>query len=478
MKKTSVIIVASVTVALFLPLSNMLGLTPANEPIAPGANTSGNFAKVSQIFQNKCVDCHSPGMTRMPIYADLPIAKQLMASDIENASARFLITKPMYRGESPFTPLMLARLEGVLRNNTMPPSLYLSMHWNDSLNQSEKSTILTWIGEERAKLAGSEDVMPKLKGEPIQPLSIKANLDANKVALGKQLFFDFRLSGDNTLNCASCHSLAKGGTDQAKVATGIRGQQGPINSPSVYNAGGNIAQFWDGRAKDLVEQAAGPVANPGEMGADWNHVIETLNQVEAYRSVFKTLYPEQGLTQATVTQTIATFEESLVTTNSRFDQYLHGRIESLSDVEKQGYELFKDHCASCHFGPGLGGQSFEKMGREQNYFKLRGGPLTEADNGRFNVSRQEADRHLFKVPNLRNVEITYPYFHDGSVTTLKDAVKIMARVQRGKILKDDEAEKIVAFLKTLTGEYQRKTLNQLKEDDFKSVVEEASIIAN
>ncbi|MGZ5008585.1 MAG: cytochrome c peroxidase [Methylobacter sp.] len=466
MKKIPVIVVASVAVALFLPLSNMLGLTPANEPIAPVPNTSVNFAKVSQIFQNKCVDCHSPGMTRMPIYAELPIAKQLMASDIKNASARFLITKAMYSGESPFTPLMLARLEGVLRNNTMPPLLYLSMHWNENLNQSEKSAILAWIGEERAKLAGNE-VIPEFKGEPVQPLSIKANLDADKIALGKQLFFDFRLSGDNMLNCASCHSLAKGGTDQAKVATGIRGQQGPINSPSVYNAGYNIAQFWDGRAKDLVEQASGPVANPGEMGADWNHVIETLNQVEAYRSTFNTLYPEQGLTQATVTQAIAAFEESLVTTNSRFDHYLHGRIESLSDDEKQGYELFKDHCASCHFGPSLGGQSFEKMGHETNYFQLRGGPLTEADNGRFNVSKQEADRHLFKVPNLRNVEITYPYFHDGSVATLKDAVRIMARVQRGKILKDDEAEKIVAFLKTLTGEYQGKALNQLQEADFK-----------
>jgi len=456
----------------------MLGLTPKNEPIAPVANTSSNFAKVTQIFQNKCVDCHSPGMTRMPIYADLPIAKQLMASDIENASARFLISKPMYTGEIPFNALLLARLEGALRNNTMPPALYLSMHWNDSLDQNEKSTILAWIGEERAKWAGSEDVLPALKGEPIQPLSLKTNLDADKIALGKQLFFDFRLSGDNTLNCASCHSLAKGGTDQAKVATGIRGQQGPINSPSVYNASYNIAQFWDGRAKDLVAQAAGPVANPGEMGAEWNQVVETLNQIEAYRSAFATLYPEQGLTQASVTQAIATFEESLVTTNSRFDQYLHGRIENLSNDEQEGYELFKDHCVSCHFGPSLGGQSFEKMGREQNYFQLRGGPLTEADNGRFNVSKQEADRHLFKVPNLRNVEITYPYFHDGSVATLEDAVKIMARVQRGKILTDDEAEKIVAFLKTLTGEYQEKPLTQLKEDNFKTVTEEATLITN
>jgi cytochrome c peroxidase len=228
----------------------------------------------------------------------------------------------------------------------------------------------------------------------------------------------------------------------------------------------NIAQFWDGRAKDLVEQAAGPVANPGEMGAQWEHVIETLNQVDNYRTAFAELYPTEGLTKATVTQAIATFEESLVTANSRFDKYLRGDNEILTINEKQGYELFKNNCASCHFGPSLGGLSFEKMGRKQNYFKQRGGALTDADNGRFNVTKQEQDRHLFKVPTLRNVELTYPYFHDSSASTLEDAVKIMARVQHDKQLNNGEVGDIVAFLKTLTGEYKGKPLSQLKEEDF------------
>jgi len=267
MKKNQLILAALGSVALFLPLSNMLGLNSKNEPIAPVAGTSANFAQVSQIFQNKCVDCHSPGMLRRPIYAELPIAKQLMAHDIENASARLVISKSMYSGETLFTPLMLARIEGALRNNSMPPALYLSMHWTDSLNDNEKTTILAWITEERAKLAWSADTVPTLKGEPIHPLPLQVTLDPKKVELGRKLFFDRRLSGDNSMNCASCHSLVKGGTDHAKVATGIRGQQGPINSPTVYNAMYNIAQFWDGRAKNLIEQAAGPVANPGEMGA-------------------------------------------------------------------------------------------------------------------------------------------------------------------------------------------------------------------
>jgi cytochrome c peroxidase len=466
MKKNQIILSVIGSVALFLPLSNMLGLTSKNEPITPVSGTSANFAMVSQVFQNKCVDCHSPGMTRMPIYARLPIAKQLMAHDIEKASARLVISKSMYSGESSFTPLMLARIEGVLRNDSMPPALYLSMHWTDSVNDNEKSTILAWIAEERAKLAWSADTVPALKGEPIHPLPLPVTLDPKKVELGRKLFFDRSLSGDNTLNCASCHSLAKGGTDQAKVATGIRGQQGPINSPSVYNAMYNIAQFWDGRAKNLVEQAAGPVANPGEMGAEWGHVVETLNQVETYRAAFAELYPNEGLTKATITQSIATFEESLVTGNSRFDRYLRNSAETLTVNEIQGYELFKEHCASCHFGPALGGLSFEKMGREQNYFQQRGGALTEADNGRFNATKQENDRHWFKVPTLRNVELTYPYFHDGSVTTLEDAVKIMARVQRNKNLSKDEVDKIVAFLKTLTGEYQGKSVSLLREEDF------------
>jgi cytochrome c peroxidase len=348
----------------------------------------------------------------------------------------------------------------------MPPALYLSMHWTDSLNDNEKTTILAWITEERAKLAWSADTVPTLKGEPIHPLPLQATLDPKKIELGRKLFFDRRLSGDNSMSCASCHSLAKGGTDHAKVATGIRGQQGPINSPTVYNAMYNIAQFWDGRAKNLIEQAAGPVANPGEMGAEWGHVVETLNQVETYRVAFAELYPTEGLTKATVTQSIATFEESLVTANSRFDRYLRGSKESLTANETQGYELFKEHCASCHFGPALGGLSFEKMGRAQNYFEQRGGALTEADNGRFNVTKLEKDRHQFKVPTLRNVELTYPYFHDGSVATLEDAVKIMARVQGDNNLSNDEIDKIAAFLKTLTGEYQGKSVSLLREDDF------------
>jgi len=229
----------------------------------------------------------------------------------------------------------------------------------------------------------------------------------------------------------------------------------------------NLAQFWDGRAKDLQEQAAGPVANPKEMGAQWDNVVEKLKQVPEYQMAFADLYAEQGLTKATVTDAIAGFEQSLVTSNSRFDQYLRGNNEILTANEKAGYDLFKVNCASCHVGPALGGLSFEKMGVKQDYFKLRGGQLTDVDNGRFNVTKEERDRHFFKVPVLRNVELTFPYFHDGSAANLTDAVRVMGKVQQGKNFTTDEINKITVFLKTLTGEYKGKPLTQLTDEDVK-----------
>ena len=457
-KKPLLILLGAVVV--FLPLSNLLGLSGKNEPISVVSGSTPNFSKVSEVFQNKCVDCHSPGMTRMPIYANLPIAKQLMEKDIRNATARLILNKSLYSGEEKFTALDLARLEGVLLNNSMPPHLYLSMHWTAKLTADEKQTILAWISEERSKLIWSIDSSKDLKGEPIQPLPLKVAVDDKKIALGQKLFHDTSLSGDNTLSCASCHDLTKGGTDQAKVATGIKGQQGPINSPTVFNAMYNVAQFWDGRAKDLQAQAAGPVANPGEMGEQWDNVIAKLKQIPEYQNAFQTIYEQQGLTKETVTDAIAGFEQSLVTPDSRFDKYLRGDNGILTADEKSGYELFKLNCASCHNGPAVGGLSFEKMGVKQDYFKLRGGQLTEADNGRFNVTKEEKDRHFFKVPVLRNVEITYPYFHDGSVNNLNDAVRIMGQVQRNKNFNDTEINNIVSFLKTLTGTYSGKSLKQ------------------
>jgi cytochrome c peroxidase len=300
-------------------------------------------------------------------------------------------------------------------------------------------------------------VAAQFQADALQPLPQAIEADPWKVALGNELYHDVRLSGDNTLSCASCHALDKGGTDQAKSSAGIRGQIGPINSPTVYNAVFNLKQFWDGRAEDLQDQAGGPVENPIEMGAKFEQVVERLQKDAPFVAKFTAVYPD-GLNKKNITNAIAEFESTLVTPNSRFDQHLMGKADALTADELDGLRLFRERgCTGCHVGKAIGGQSFERMGRRADYFAARG-DLTEVDHGRFNVTKAEADRHNFKVPTLRNVALTYPYFHDGSQQTLEGAVKIMAQYQTDRPFTDHEVTQVVKFLKTLTGEYNGKPL--------------------
>lgn len=288
----------------------------------------------------------------------------------------------------------------------------------------------------------------------LEAIHAPAALDMPRVLLGRRLFHDTRLSGDGTLSCASCHSLDQGGAEHSRTSTGIRGQIGPINAPTVLNSGLSFAQFWDGRAATLEEQAAGPVANPIEMGANWDQVIQTLSADASLRAEMAAVYGgEQPITQANVTQAIATYERSLLTP-SRFDRFLDGDRSALTEEERRGYEAFTSlGCTSCHRGAGIGGGMYQRMGLvRRTYFEDRGTPITEADLGRFNVTHQESDRHVFKVPSLRNVALTAPYLHDGSQQTLEDVVRVMGRYQLGRELDDSQVRSIVAFLGSLTGE--------------------------
>ncbi|KPK15045.1 MAG: cytochrome B6 [Myxococcales bacterium SG8_38] len=272
-----------------------------------------------------------------------------------------------------------------------------------------------------------------------------------KVVLGRSLYHDTILSGDGTVSCATCHMLDHGGAEPRKTSTGIRGQKGPINSPTVLNSAYNFVQFWDGRAKDLQEQAAGPVANPIEMGAVWDEVVAKIKKEDEYAAAFAKLY-EDGVTQDNITDAIAEYEKSLITP-SRFDKYLRGDASALTDQEKRGYQTFKEvGCTACHAGVLAGGAMFQKLGLVKDYFADRGTPLTEADMGRFNVTKNPADKHFFKVPTLRNVELTPPYLHDGSRETLEETVAVMGRYQLGRELTQQQVNDIVAFLKSLTGE--------------------------
>ncbi len=277
----------------------------------------------------------------------------------------------------------------------------------------------------------------------IIPIPEKINFNKEKALLGKKLFFDNRLSKDKTISCASCHGLEKGGVDNLIVSVGINAQLGTINAPTVLNAVYNFRQFWNGRAKDLQEQAMGPIENPIEMGHDFNTLIKELNNSE-YIKDFSELYKD-GITKDNIADAIAEFEKTLITPNSRFDKFLKGDDNAITSYEKEGYEIFKQKgCISCHHGINIGGNSYNRFGVVIN--------INSDSLGRYDITKKEEDKYFFKVPSLRNIELTAPYFHDGRTYALKEAVKTMAMVQLGRPITEQEINKIVAFLKTLTGQ--------------------------
>ena len=292
--------------------------------------------------------------------------------------------------------------------------------------------------------------------EPIKPIPEQVDVNPEKVALGRDLFHDPRLSKDDTVSCASCHVLSEGGDDGRRVSVGIEGQLGSINSPTVFNAGLNFKQFWDGRAGTLEQQIDDPVQSPLEMGSLWPDVVAKLYQDSSYPGRFNALYSD-GISRNSVRNALAEYMRSLVTPNSRFDRWLTGDKSALSALEQHGYALFKYYgCVSCHQGANVGGNMFQVFGVLNEYFKRRGN-ITEADLGRFNVTGNPADRHAFKVPSLRMAAYTAPYLHDGSAETLRDAVDAMFEFQLGREAPEEDKEAIVAFIKTLAGESKELT---------------------
>jgi len=269
--------------------------------------------------------------------------------------------------------------------------------------------------------------------------------------LGRKLYHDKRLSGDDTVACATCHGLNTGGVDGKPHSTGVEGQQGGINAPTVLNSALNFVQFWDGRAATLEDQAGGPPLNPKEMKSSWPQIIGKLSKDAAMNAEFQKVFGE-GPTPKNITAAIATFERTLITYNSPFDRYLKGDKSALDAEQKKGYELFKSlGCVSCHQGAGVGGNMYQKFGVMGDYFAERGHP-TDADNGRFNVTKRPEDMNVFKVPSLRNITLTAPYFHDGSATTLPQAIEVMAAFQLGRPVDPEELRPIARFLESLTGE--------------------------
>jgi cytochrome c peroxidase len=296
-----------------------------------------------------------------------------------------------------------------------------------------------------------DETPPNFENEPIQPIIPPQNLDPAKVELGRKLFNDTKLSKDNIMSCATCHLPDQGGaTDTIQAPPGVSGKSVPINVPTFHGSGMNFTQFWDGRATSLEEQLDGPIANPDEMGSSWSEIVGKIKATDEYVKAFESIYGESP-DQSNIKDAIATFEHSQVPVDSPFDLYLKGNKTAINPQAKKGYELFKNlGCAACHQGQNVGGNMFQKFGIIEDYFAKRGN-IIDKDYGRYNVTKAEEDRYFFKVPSLRNVALTAPYFHDGSAATLEQAVDVMAQYQLGRTLSNEERNQLVAFLKTLTG---------------------------
>ena len=442
------IVALALIVVLFVIYRVVLSCSTPNEELALDARVE------AILEEGGCLSCHV-AEPEMPFYANVPVAGNLVKRDIEEGYRAFDITplvEALQAGTMP-SVVDVAKVESVILGKSMPEAKYYLMHWGSQTTDAKAAIVAEWARDYRTAYY-NDGLVGERAAEPVRPIVAAPEVDESKVKLGFQLFHDTRLSVDNTVSCASCHALETGGVDNHQYSHGVEERLGGVNAPTVYNAVYNFVQFWDGRAKTLADQAAGPPLNPMEMAStSFDEIIAKLQADKEFAKAFKAVYPD-GLTQANITNAIEEFERTLVTPNSQFDKWLLGDDAALTAEELRGYELFKENgCATCHVGINLGGESYELMGLRRHYFAERGLELTEEDNGRFKETKQERDRHRFKTPGLRNVALTWPYYHDGTRLTMHDAVRDMALYQCDVELADADIDAIVAFLYTLTGEY-------------------------
>ena len=314
---------------------------------------------------------------------------------------------------------------------------------------------------QRALVAVQEKADFEPVKSPIQPIPsatfAQDKLTQNKLALGEKLFEDRRLSKDNQISCASCHALTTGGVDRKRYSVGVNAAVSAVNTPTVFNVAYNFRFNWDGEYSSLIEHTDMLMQKSTETGRQWPEILQTLQAIPEYRQTFAQIYND-GITRTNVIDAIVAYETTLVTPDAPFDRYLQGDQSALSSTEQEGYRLFRAYgCISCHQGVNVGGNIFQKFGVIGDYFADRGNVI-EADFGRFNITQLEADRFVFRVPSLRNVAVTPPYFHDGNAETLEQAIKIMVKYQLGRTIPPEDLEQIAQFLQTLTGEYKGVSL--------------------
>lgn len=307
----------------------------------------------------------------------------------------------------------------------------------------------------------SAELEPDLHNEPIQPLPMVNSVDPGKTALGRQLFYENRLSLSGKFSCASCHDLNSNGADGRMHSIAHDDTQTNVNTLTIFNSGYNDRLFWDGRAENLAQQIDFVITGPREFNNSWPNIVATLKTQSNYAQQFREVY-QRDMQADDIRDALASFVRSLVTINSRFDQYLRGNLHAINAQEKAGYHLFKIYgCIACHQGRNVGGNLFQKLGVFKDYYDYHNS-LKHIDFGRYNHTGNEIDLHVFRVPSLRLVVLTPPYFHDGSAATLKEAIKIMAEYQLGRNIPDHDIELIISFLKTLPGEYNGHPVRKLE----------------
>ncbi len=458
MKKGIKLLLGLVVVAALLALTYRL----VNK--APSAKLAANEQVLEVMTDGGCLFCHSANAD-LPFYADFPIAKNFIGNHVRDGYAAFDMQPFMEALQSGTAPneVDLAKVEQSVIEGTMPLMSYYLAHWGSSITEEKRNMMLAAFKEIRAAFYPNSLAAPEFANETVRPIPDSVPHNADKALLGEALYHDTRLSADGTVSCATCHGIETAGVDNKRYSEGIDGQLGGVNAPTSYNACFNFVQFWDGRAATLADQAAGPPLNPVEMGCkSFDEIVERLSQDKEFVTRFNQIYPE-GLSQATITDAIAEYEKTLITPNSAFDRYLKGDQNALTAEQVEGFKLFKDYrCATCHAGENMGGLSYELMGQRANYFEDREltqkSGLTDGDNGRWAQTKVERDRYRFKTPTLRNVALTWPYYHDGSVETLDKAIAMMAKYQVGREMTPEEVKKVEAFLQALTGEFQGKQL--------------------
>ncbi len=451
------VVAAAVSVAL---------VDTGHEP-SPYASAVGKVAdhNAKVVLTSKCAACHGAKPEYNSFVNLLSLGQ--MRRDIDGAQRAFKLEAD---GSVRSGNVDYLKMDKVLSTRRMPPALYSSVHLGSRLTPTDVEILRCRYKADGALARAFA---------PIMPAAVTADiLGEMRIRLGHKLYVDPRLSTNNEISCSSCHDLTLGGTDNKPKSEGVPGadgkpQLGGVNAPTVYNASGNIRQFWDGRAADLKEQAGGPPLNPVEMGyatpEDWEKIAAKLREDPELAFYFAAVYGDAGITGETITDAIAAFERTLVTPDSAFDRFLLGDADALTENQKAGLEDFVRYgCATCHSGPTLGGISFEYISTHAPFHSFMPEGYEEGAHGLMDFTKKEEHKDMFRVPNLRNVALTAPYFHTGAVNSLKEAVRIMFATQVGGASgtpSETTIRNVTSFLEAQTGTLNGKPLDELEPQD-------------